>query len=490
MLKPGARSQSRAAIAAVVLFLVFDFTALALNFWLSWKIEKQAIAINLAGRQRMLSQRLTKVLLQLERTPTAEEEATLHDELRLTYTLFDDTLQGFALGHSTLGGSNATIYLEPLHDPKAQPLIAETFRIWQDYRKHVQALLNAESSTKTTLLQRATEYAIAQNLTLLDLMNRLTSALEAETQREAAKIRLFQGLAFLLALCNAAGALLIYAYRFRQANRQQNLLDEIINQISASVVVLDRDAATIVRANKTAEDLFGYRKGELSGKQISGLLHRQDGNIIGLRKDATQFPAQADRNEVQLDGQRLFIETISDLTEQRMTEEHLSGLAYHDVLTKLPNRLLFDDRLRMEIAQAQLRGCKLGVLFIDLDNFKGVNDKHGHEIGDKLLQDAAVRLKRCLRESDTISRRGGDEFTAIIGNIAVLEDCVHVAQVIVAQLEKTFHIDGQDLRIGASVGISIYPDHGDNPQQLLGHADEAMYRAKQNGRGMYCCYQS
>ncbi len=489
-----AKQYSRAAIAAVVLFLVFDFTALALNFWLSRHIEQQAIAINLAGRQRMLSQRMTKVLLQLERLPSNSnrESSPLLAELRLSSELFDNTLRAFADGHLTHSGTNEELYLDAVTDPLARALVEQAQALWLPYRALIQAVLTSSAAGLAQTLPASTSYAVEHNIELLALMNRLTSELEISTQGEAARIRLYQGLAFLLALVNVAGAMLLYNRRLREANKQQCLLDEIINKVSTSVMVLDSDASTILKANQTAEDLFGYRSGELGGLPIGNFLQSQDGNCLGQRKDGSTFPARADRNEAHLDRRKLFIETISDLTEQRLTEAHLSGLAYHDLLTHLPNRLLFDDRLRVEIAHAQRLELKLGVLFIDLDNFKPVNDLHGHEIGDQLLQAAAARLKLCLRESDTISRRGGDEFTAIIGNIGNFgghEDCSRVAQIIIAQMNKPFIIDNRELRIGASIGISLYPDDGDNAQQLLGRADEAMYRAKQGGRGIYCYYK-
>jgi len=480
---------------AVVLFLFFDFAALALNFWLSWKIEKQAVAINLAGRQRMLSQRMAKVLFQLEDTREAGgnahlggEAGPLLKELGVTFNLFDDTLKGFAIGHRTRGGSNEELFLEAVTGATARDLVSQAARIWAPYRERVNDVLLADIGKLPDVVSPAVAQARENNLQLLDLMNRLTTELEVLTQQEAAKIRLYQGIAFMLALLNFIGAFFIYARRVRDGDKQQGFLEEIIDKVSASVMVLDKDASRILRANQTSETLFGYATGELNGMQISALLDSRDGNLIGRRKDGTTFIALKDSSHVRIEGQELFIETISDVTEQRMTEVHLSSLAYHDLLTALPNRLLFDDRLRVDIALAQRRKRKLGVMFIDLDRFKPVNDEHGHDIGDLLLQDVAVRLKRCLRESDTISRRGGDEFTVIVNDIGDREHCAKVAQVIISQLERPFVIQGLVLNIGASVGIALYPDDGDDPHLLVSRADEAMYRAKQQGRGIYRYY--
>ena len=490
--------RSRAAVLAVVLFLFFDFTALALNVWLSWKIEKQAIAINLAGRQRMLSQRMAKVLLLLDeqsakaRMParSGADSRPLLDELRLTFELFDTTLEGFANGQVTRGGADETLYLDAVTGSQARQLVSDAGALWHPYRSLVLAVIDASPENLAEVLPPAVSYAKQHNLALLGLMNKLTTELEILTQREAARIRLYQGIAFLLALVNFCGAFVLYGRRIREGDKQKNLLDEIINKVSASVLVLDADETTILKANRTSEVLFAYAPGELIGHQLSDLLERRDGTLVGLKKDGATFIAVTESNPAVLDGKHLFIQTISDITEQRMTEVHLSSLAYHDLLTKLPNRLLFDDRLRMEIAHAQRRNLKLGILFIDLDNFKPINDIHGHYLGDLLLQDVAVRMKRCLRESDTISRRGGDEFTVIINDIGDREHCAKVAQVIISQLEKAFVIDDKVFLISASVGIAIFPDDGDDAHLLVSHADEAMYRAKQDGRGIYRYYSA
>lgn len=189
-----------------------------------------------------------------------------------------------------------------------------------------------------------------------------------------------------------------------------------------------------------------------------------------------------------MDGQVLYIDTVIDITRQRMTEERLTSLAYHDLLTGLPNRLLFDDRLHLELAHAQRSGLALGVLFIDLDNFKPVNDTHGHNVGDLLLQEITARLKRCLREGDTVSRRGGDEFTVILSEIGSRSNCEKIVQVILFQLEKPIQIGHEVISVGASIGISMSPQDGKDGPQLVARADEAMYRAKQAGGNTYRFY--
>lgn len=488
MLIGNEKRTSRIAIVAVVLFLLFDFAALALNFVLSWKIEQQAVAINLAGRQRMLSQRMTKSLLQIENALLdSRSPATSLAELELTFDLFDNTLKGFASGHKTRGGTNEELFLEPVRGPNPRKIIDEAVMVWAPYRDLVQAVINGGPTGLQQTLPAAVLAAKQNNLVLLGLMNSLTTELELLTQDEAKSIRIYQGSAFILALLNFFWAVWLYRRRLHNFNRSHNLLDDIINKVSASVLVLD-EAGIVIKANQAAESMFGHDKDGLTGLRAGALVTGEVSDRYGHRKDGSRFPAWTESKEAVLDERMLFILTVLDITTQRVTEEHLSGLAYHDLLTRLPNRLLFDDRLRMGISHAQRHSLMLAVMFIDLDHFKPVNDIHGHDVGDLLLQDVAVRLKLCLRESDTVARRGGDEFTIIVSDIGNLQHCEKMAEVILSQLTRPFHIRDIELRIGASIGISIFPTDGSDPQQLVSHADEAMYRAKQAGRGTFRFY--
>lgn len=478
-------NSSRTAVVAVVLFLIFDFAALASNFWLSHQIEKQAIYINLAGRQRMLSQRMVKILLQMERRSPAERAALL-DELRLTFDLFDRTLSGFAQGSTTVGGSDQEVLLQPVQGSGARAAVEDAMRLWIPYRSTVQALLERSSAAE---LREAIKAAESANLGILRSMNTLTTELEVETQKEAAQIRIYQGSAFLLALANFFWAFLAYTRRLREFSKSKDLLDDMMNRVSASVLVLD-SGEVVVKANASAETLFGYDPGTLRGIAFSRIMTASEKDPAGIRRDGSTFMAALQRSTSQLEDRLLHVITVMDITSQRMTEEHLSSLAYHDLLTSLPNRLLFNDRLKMEIAHAQRRETGLAVLFVDLDRFKPVNDEHGHHAGDILLQDVAVRLRRCLRESDTVSRRGGDEFTIILTDVSNAEVLHKMARVILSHISRPFHVEGLELHISCSIGISLFPQDGADPALLIQRADEAMYTAKSAGRGTYRFYST
>ena len=178
-----------------------------------------------------------------------------------------------------------------------------------------------------------------------------------------------------------------------------------------------------------------------------------------------------------------------DITERKQSEEKIRQMAYHDSLTGLPNRKLFSDRLGIALAQAQRNQKKVGIAMLDLDNFKGVNDTLGHDVGDLLLKATAERLSAALRKSDTLARFGGDEFVLILPDLKVIDDAIPVAQKIVDSFYKPFLIDTHQLVVTMSIGIAFYPNDGTDEDILLKNADIAMYQAKQAGRARYQLYK-
>jgi diguanylate cyclase (GGDEF)-like protein/PAS domain S-box-containing protein len=177
-----------------------------------------------------------------------------------------------------------------------------------------------------------------------------------------------------------------------------------------------------------------------------------------------------------------------DISERKGREEQERFFAYHDGLTGLPNRRLLDDRLRQAVNLAQRRGARVAVMLVDLDEFKRVNDQLGHRAGDAVLREVAHRLVGCVRKADTLARQGGDEFVVVIPDLGQDADCQVVAEKILRALEPVFRADGSEFRIGASIGISIFPADAGDGDALLRNADAAMYRAKQLGRNNYRFY--
>ncbi|MDX2470800.1 MAG: EAL domain-containing protein, partial [SAR324 cluster bacterium] len=180
-----------------------------------------------------------------------------------------------------------------------------------------------------------------------------------------------------------------------------------------------------------------------------------------------------------------YVGTFKDITNQKLTEKKLEKLAYYDLLTNLPNRALFREKLRHELAVSDRKSYQVAVLFLDLDRFKQVNDSLGHDAGDRLLIEVASRLTSCVRSSDTVARIGGDEFTIILNEVTDINSVALVAQSIIAEVEKTFLIAGNEAYVGASIGISLYPSDATDLDSVIKCADTAMYESKAAGRGTY-----
>ena len=173
------------------------------------------------------------------------------------------------------------------------------------------------------------------------------------------------------------------------------------------------------------------------------------------------------------------------MAELQDKQLYLDYLAHHDQLTNLPNRLLFLDRLTHAVDKAQRNCEQLAVLFMDLDRFKEINDSLGHFVGDQVLKIAAARLHECVRQQDTISRLGGDEFTIMIEDVHTAADAVVVAEKIIAAFQLPFVVEKHDFIVSCSIGISLYPQHGQQAEELLRNADAAMYQAKELGRNKF-----
>jgi diguanylate cyclase (GGDEF)-like protein len=173
------------------------------------------------------------------------------------------------------------------------------------------------------------------------------------------------------------------------------------------------------------------------------------------------------------------------LTRLKKSNEQITNLAYHDSLTGLPNRILFYDRLNQAIARARREERTIATLYLDLDGFKLINDSLGHDAGDALLCEAARRIVNCVRDSDTVARMGGDEFTVILCNLQTPDATDQVANKIIDAISQPFTINGKICSVSASIGIANYPAHGKTAEQLIKIADAAMYLAKHNGKNCY-----
>ena len=300
--------------------------------------------------------------------------------------------------------------------------------------------------------------------------------------------------------------------RMEEALRENENKFRSMSELAQDAIIMLDSKEKVSYWNKAAESIFGYPKKDAMGKNLYTLIipHRfredhlkgferfQDTGqgavmektveLAALRKDGTEFPIELSLSGVQIKGKWNAIGIVRDITERRQTEETIRQMAYHDALTGLPNRKLFVDRLTLELAHAHRDKQALAVLFLDLDRFKDVNDKLGHAAGDKLLREVAVRLMNCVRESDTVARMGGDEFTLLLPGIKCAADTSLIAGKILESVKQPLRLDGREVNITTSVGIALYPDGGKDPDTLLKNADAAMYHAKETGRNNYQVY--
>lgn len=290
-----------------------------------------------------------------------------------------------------------------------------------------------------------------------------------------------------------------------RVQQQLHLTAEVFENANEAIVITDADN-TILRVNKSYCDVTGYSEEEVIGKTPSVLQSgrhdedfyqqmwqslREKGNWVGeiwdKRKNGEIYPKWLSITAVHNRQGQLtnYVGTFSDISVLKGIESELKKLAYYDALTGLPNRTLFKERLQEELNRCQRFNCNCSVLFIDLDRFKLINDTMGHASGDELLIEVSRRIRNSLRTTDTFARMGGDEFTLLLPNIPNADAVAHVAQNIIELLNEPVLLNGEEIRVGCSIGIAIYPDDGDNLETLTRHADTAMYVAKANGRGQY-----
>ncbi len=235
------------------------------------------------------------------------------------------------------------------------------------------------------------------------------------------------------------------------------------------------------------------RTGDRATRNFELRLRRKDDLLTHLAPSPSENHAIVELSAMGMyrtlpDGSKEFVGTYGvarDVSERKKAEATITFQAYHDQLTSLPNRTLFHDRLGQAMVQAKRHGQNMAVMFLDLDRFKVVNDTLGHQIGDALLQAVAQRLKACLREGDTLSRIGGDEFMLLLPQIRARDSVIFIAEKILAALKAPFNIEGNEIFIGVSIGIALYPEDGESRETLVKHADIAMYHAKDHGRNNF-----
>ena len=296
--------------------------------------------------------------------------------------------------------------------------------------------------------------------------------------------------------------------RQRKAEEELRLAAKVFESSGEAIMITDA-AGCIISVNQAFSIVTGYPATEVTGRNASLLASGRhgpeffgnmwqsvlnagywSGEIWNKRRNGEIFPEWLSLSSVRDSRGQVthLVGIFSDISERKAAEARIAFLAHHDALTGLPNRLLLKDRMEQAIVHCERSGNKVALLFVDLDRFKAVNDTFGHPVGDALLRDAAQRLLACVRDSDTISRHGGDEFLVVLTDLQNSEVPAQIAGKIMAALGQPFHIETHEAAISASVGIAVYPEDGAGFEDLLKKADTAMYHAKEAGRNAFRFY--
>ncbi|GHF85482.1 EAL domain-containing protein [Thalassotalea marina] len=296
----------------------------------------------------------------------------------------------------------------------------------------------------------------------------------------------------------------------KESRKHLSFAEKIIEASLDSVMVTDR-AGTILSVNPAFTQLTGYCAKEAIGKNASllssgkhnGAFYKKlwqsitdngmwQGEILNKKKNGDTYSewltiVRLAEPEYE-DAQEYYAAIFSDITERKLNEKRIHALAFFDELTGLPNRRLFNDRFEVAISTAHRNHQLVATMFLDLDRFKQINDNLGHKMGDELLKVTAERLQACIKEGDTVSRFGGDEFVILLTEMNSVKDIVKVAERISKVLCEPYELSSRELHVTSSIGVAIYPDDGETTDALLKHADIAMYKAKDNGRNSFQLY--
>lgn len=297
----------------------------------------------------------------------------------------------------------------------------------------------------------------------------------------------------------------VLAGKLEEATARLQLFAKMFDNSSEAIVITDAQE-NIVAVNPAFVEITGYSADEVmgknpkilsSGKQTAEYYNlmwatlneagQWSGEIWNRRKNGEIYPEWLSIGVVKNHrGETInYISLFSDITKRKEAEQRIEFLAHYDSLTKLPNRTLFEDRLRRALVLAQRHGKKAALMFLDLDRFKAINDTLGHLAGDQLLQSVAERVKSCVRGADTICRQGGDEFMILLEDVAGPEDVEKVARKIICVMSEPHQVGEHSLSVTFSIGAAIYPDDAGDEKTLILHADKAMYRAKEDGRNNF-----
>ncbi|WP_375748378.1 diguanylate cyclase domain-containing protein [Vibrio sp. HN007] len=457
-------------ILMVSVFLTLDFTLLFLNLNLTQKLEKDAEIINLAGRQRMLSQRIAKSCL-VDCASTIPEEKKRFGDTIHSAELFQNTLIAFSKGGYVENSYGETIYINAIEDLESQRYIVSTFSIWDGVYETLKYWEKNKNRPLTEdKRQLIVSYATETNEDVLVLMDKLTVRSEELSNQHASLLRHAQVVIFILVLINFLAIL----YRFKQAGRDQNIfvhqLETLIHHLPQGILFIDENQ-NVVYANSVASKIFRMTLDELKLHSVHELLPTPlvSGSVMINDKHI-----EVGISSVVSIPREMKMISLLDVTESI----NLKKKSSYDPLTQLLNRNGLVE------AYSQIKGTSSQVccLFLDLNKFKAVNDRYGHAIGDQVLAIIAMRIKSCVKSEDIVARFGGDEFVILLDEKMANEEIAQLCSRIDNAVNKPIDIEHLIIELGVSIGVRIgYPDD-ESMEVIIDDADRAMYINKRQSR--------
>jgi diguanylate cyclase (GGDEF)-like protein/PAS domain S-box-containing protein len=481
----------------LILVLVLDMSLLFTNFYIAADLEASAVSINLAGRQRMLSQKMTKSLafMELSNYKNLEKETHLN-ELKRSVFLFNQTLNAFYKGGDATSASGELINISKLSDTKSKILLQDALEIWQPTFIGFEILFNSQQE----LDRKYTELLFtmkSENLQLLKLMNDLTNHLQVGAEKRTYFLRVFQALIVITIFLSFLQAARRYAKR-------ELYYSNLMEKTTDVVMSFDVRSGLLTFVSVSTKQVLGYNIDDLEGNTAKAFmtptsLVEFEQLLMTIRETGKLSIKRIESEFIKADGSKLFMDAVLELTEsedassvelsadfrdiseRKLAEQQLRELAHKDSLTGLSNRHTFIELLEHAIQLSKRDDKTLAVLFVDVDGFKFINDSYGHETGDELLIEIAHRMKASLRNSDHVARMGGDEFTVLLEDVRKKDEVTMVAEKLLMELSKPYLCCGHTCHVTASIGCAFYQDET-SASELIRNADQAMYQVKFNGK--------
>ena len=478
----------------LLMVLIFDLSLLAMNYVIAAQLEVSSTNINIAGRQRMLSQKMTKsvMLIHYQQAKGLSSEHAFN-ELREAVFLFDQTLNAFSYGGKATSSAGELIRIDKQVNSTIVQTLSSAQQIWQPLFSELKLLLSDETYLSPLVVQLSQD-----NLRLLDLMNTLTNQLEDDARRSTYVLRGLQTIILLMIL-------LSFAVAIHRLIRRDQYYTKLMEKSSDIVVGINAGSGLITFISASVKLLLGRDEKYYLDQPIERLFDPSSveyiQQLIILINEEKSLPE--DRCEVALKGingniiiAEMLMQVASsenghsmelcadirDISERKLREQKLSEMAHKDALTGLANRSMLTQMAEQAIHHARLQPYSLAIMFVDLDDFKAVNDAYGHAVGDQLLIQVARRIDGMLRASDQVARIAGDEFVVLLTGTTLKSDIERIGHKIIQALSEPMVIDGNQCLISASIGVARFPDNGDDFESLLKAADSVMYSVKHNGK--------